>query len=81
MPRLSQRTGYLGRNSQVQWMRTLQRKLGLAFLEEDLIDDQGSTGTGYLGRNSQVQWMRTLQRKLDHPRGESVEGPYAPPSG
>jgi hypothetical protein len=48
------------------------------YLEEDLLDDQGSTGTGYLGRNSQVQWMRTLQRKLDHSKDN--DEPYAPPS-
>jgi hypothetical protein len=50
------------------------------YLEEDLFDDQGSTGTGYLGRNSQVQWMRTLQRKLDDSKDESSDEPYAPPS-
>jgi hypothetical protein len=108
-------TGYLGRNSQVQWMRNLRRKLeaGPRFpwrrstrrpglnqnehrkasclaprsrvpSEMHLIVEACPVSPqrpGYLGRNSQVQWMRTLQRKLNHPPGESVEWPYAPPSG
>lgn len=50
-----------------------------AFLDEDLLDEEGSSATGYLGRNSQVQWMRTLQRKLDQSQAEPSELPFAPP--
>jgi len=51
----------------------------LDFLEEDLLDDDGSSEAVYMGRNSQVQWMRTLQRKLNQPSDEPDKSSYAPP--
>jgi hypothetical protein len=49
------------------------------YLEEDVLDDLGSSQTGYMGRNSQIQWMRALQRKLDQPEGGPSDMSYAAP--
>jgi hypothetical protein len=53
--------------------------LDSGFLEEDVLEDLGSSQTGYMGRNSQIQWMRALQRELHQPRGGPSDMPYAAP--
>jgi hypothetical protein len=53
--------------------------LDFDFLEQDVLEDLGSSQTGYMGRNSQIQWMRALQRKLDQPGGGPSDMSYAAP--